>query len=60
MEDHEDVPKEQDQRAIGEWQIQDETEEPDLEEEQPVNEDQQGVSNLAVPGNEQNDQAETE
>ena len=60
MEEYEDVPKEQDQRAIGEWQIQDETEEPDLEEEQPVNEDQQGVSNLVVPGNEQNDQAETE
>ena len=60
MEDDEDVPKEQDQTANEEQQIQNETEVPDLEEEQPVNDNQQGVPNLAVPTNEQNDQAEAE
>ena len=52
--------KEQDQRAIGEQQIQKETEVPDQEEEQPVNKDQQGVPNPTVPKNEQNVQVKSE
>ena len=45
LEDDEDIPKEQDQRAIEEQQIQEETEILNQKEEQLVNEDQQGVSN---------------
>ena len=43
--------KEQDQRAIGEQLIQEENVVPDQEEEQPINEDQQGVPNPVVPQN---------
>ena len=59
LEDDEDVIKEQDQKAIGEQLIQEQTEAPDLAEQQ-VNKDQQGVPNPAVPRNEQDDQVEDE
>ena len=59
LEDDEDVTREQDQRAIAEQLILEQTEVPD-QAEQPVNEDQHGVPNLVVPRNEQNDQVEAE
>ena len=60
LEDNKDVTKKKDQREIGEQLIQEETELPNQEEEQPVYEDQQGVPNPAVPRNEQNDPEEAE
>ena len=53
LEDDEDATRQQDQRTEGEQLIQQEAKVSDQNQEQPVNQEQQTVPNLAVPTNEQ-------